>query len=170
MRLSQEKRVDLIVEAFASIVDDFPAWDLDIYGDGPLREDIAQLIDELAPERIHLRGFTNTPYEVLGGADLFVSASWIEGFANAVWEALACGVPVVALECGAAVRSLVRHGIDGLIVDDDSPQALASALASLMGDDDARRAMAARAPQVLTRFSIEVALEKWDALFADVVG
>lgn len=170
MRLSQEKRVDLIVEAFASIVNDFPAWDLDIYGDGPLREDIAQLIDELGTGRIRLRGFTNTPYEVLGGADLFVSASWIEGFANAIWEALACGVPVVAVECGAAVRSLVREGIDGLIVDDDSPEALASALASLMGDDKTRRAMAARAPEVLTRFSIESALEKWDALLGDVAG
>jgi glycosyltransferase involved in cell wall biosynthesis len=169
-RLSPEKRVDLIVRAFASIADDFPDWDLDIYGEGPLREDLARLIDELAPVRIRLRGFTNTPYEILGGADLFVSASWIEGFANAIWEALACGVPVVAVECAGAVRSLVREGIDGLIVDDDSPEALASALASLMGDDERRKAFAGRAGEVLSRFPMELALKKWDALFADVAG
>jgi GalNAc-alpha-(1->4)-GalNAc-alpha-(1->3)-diNAcBac-PP-undecaprenol alpha-1,4-N-acetyl-D-galactosaminyltransferase len=168
MRLSQEKRPDLLVNAFAGIAGDFTEWDLEIYGVGPMREDLAELVDELAPGRITLRGFTDTPYEVLSSADLFVSASWIEGFGNAIWEALACGVPVVAMECGAAVRSLVRDGIDGLIVDSDSPEALASALTSLMGNDTARRAMAARAPEVLTRFSIESALEKWDALLGEV--
>ncbi len=170
MRLSQEKRPDLLVNAFASIAGDFPEWDLEIYGVGPMREDLAELIDELAPGRITLRGFTDTPYEVLSSADLFVSASWIEGFGNAIWEALACGVPVVAMECGAAGRSLVRDGIDGLIVDSDSPEALAAALASLMGNDAARQTMAARAPEVVTRFSIESALEKWDALLGDVTG
>lgn len=170
MRLSPEKRGDLIVRAFASIASDFPEWDLDIYGDGPERDYIAELIDELAPGRIRLQGFSDNPYAVLGGADLFVSASWLEGFGNAVWEALACGVPVVALECGAAVRSLVRDGIDGLIVDGDSPEALASALASLMGNDTARQALAAHTREVLQRFSIESALRKWDELLEDVIS
>lgn len=169
-RLSPEKRIDLLVCAFASIAGDFPEWDLEVYGDGPLREELAQLVDDLAPGRIQLRGFTETPYAVLGGADLFVSSSWVEGFANAVWEALACGVPVVAMECGAGVRLLVRDGIDGLIVDADSPEALAFALASLMSNDAARAQMAARAPEVLERFSIESALKKWDALLGEVVA
>lgn len=169
MRLSPEKRPDLLVRAYAIIAGDFPEWDLEIYGVGEMREELAEIVHELAPGRIQLRDFTDTPYEVLGGADLFVSTSWIEGFGNAIWEALACGVPVVALECGAAVRSLVRDGIDGLIIDSDEPAALASALASLMGNDEARQAMAARAPEVIKRFSIESVLEKWDALLGDVV-
>jgi glycosyltransferase involved in cell wall biosynthesis len=170
MRLSPEKRPDLLVRAFAIIAGDFPEWDLEIYGVGPMLEELMEMVDELAPGRIQLRDFTDTPYEVLGGADLFASASWVEGFGNAIWEALACGVPVVAMECGAAVRSLVREGIDGLIVDSDEPKALASALASLMGNDEARQAMAARAPEVIKRFSIESVLEKWDALLGDVVS
>ena len=170
MRLAQEKRVDLLVRAFASIARDFPEWDFDIYGDGPLRDYITELIDELAPARIRLRGFTNDPYAVLGNADLFVSASWLEGFGNAIWEALACGVPVVAMECGPAVRSLVRHGVDGLIVNSDSPEVLGSALASLMGNDTARRALAARTPEVVERFSVESALGKWDELLEDVIS
>jgi glycosyltransferase involved in cell wall biosynthesis len=170
MRLSQEKRPDLLVQAFASIAGDYPDWDLEVYGVGPMREELAQLVDDLAPGRIQLRGFTDTPYEILSRADLFVSASWVEGFGNAIWEALACGVPVVAMECGTAVRSLVRHGVDGLIVNSNRPEDLASALASLMSNDAARAQMAARAPEVLERFSIESALKKWDALLAEVVA
>lgn len=168
-RLSSEKRVELIVRAFANVADDFPDWDLDVYGEGPLHDSIAQLIDQLVPGRASLRGFTHDPYYVLRNADLFVSASWLEGFGNAIWEALACGVPVVALEAGAAVRSLVRDGIDGLIVDGGSA-GLATALASLMKNEPARRAMASRAREVLERFSFDSALQKWEALLADVVG
>jgi glycosyltransferase involved in cell wall biosynthesis len=167
-RLSAEKRPDLFVRAFASIAHDFPEWDFDVYGEGPLRAPIAGLIDRLAPGRIQLRGFTNTPYDVLRNADLFVSTSWVEGFGNSIWESLACGVPVVAMEAGAAVRSLVRNGIDGLIVTHNNVEALASALASLMHDDHKRKLFAARAPEVLTRFSIETSLRAWDQLLDKV--
>jgi GalNAc-alpha-(1->4)-GalNAc-alpha-(1->3)-diNAcBac-PP-undecaprenol alpha-1,4-N-acetyl-D-galactosaminyltransferase len=169
-RLSPEKRVDLLIRAFASIAGDFPEWDLEVYGDGPLYASLSRLVEELAPGRVHLRGFVNGPYAILGGADLFVSSSWVEGFGNAVWEALACGVPVVAMDCGASVRALVREGVDGLIVRTESISALASALASLMGDDAARKALAARAPEVLTRFSIESSLKAWDALLDNVAA
>ncbi|MBC8031783.1 MAG: glycosyltransferase [Pyrinomonadaceae bacterium] len=169
-RLGREKRPELLVRAFARIAGDFPEWDLEMHGDGPMRDFIARYISELAPGRIHLHWFENAPYTILNGADLFVSASWVEGFGNAIWEALACGVPVVAMDAGAPVRALVRDGVDGVIVNTNSTPALASALASLMADDTARQALAARAPEVLTRFSIESALEKWDALLDKVAG
>jgi glycosyltransferase involved in cell wall biosynthesis len=99
-RLSADKRPDLSVYAFASIAGDFPDWDFEIYGDGPMRATVANIIQKVAPGRIHLRGFTHNPYDVLRGADLFVSSSWVEGFGNSIWEAMACGVPVVATEAG----------------------------------------------------------------------
>ena len=167
-RLSEEKRPALLVRAFASIAGDFPEWDLEIYGMGSLQETLAGLVEELAPGRIHLRGFVRDAYAALNGADLFVSSSWVEGFGNAIWEALACGVPVVAMECGPPVSSLVRDGIDGLIVRNTTE--LASTLASLMNDDARRKALAERAPEVVTRFSIESSLQAWDDLIADVSG
>lgn len=167
-RLSEEKRLDLLIRAFAEIAGKFPEWDLEIYGNGPLHAHLAGLIDRLAPGRAHLHRFTHYPYRILRGADLFASTSWIEGFGNAIWEALACGVPVVAMECGAPVRSLVRDGVDGVIVPLES--ALAQALASLMEDDRARMALAARASEVLTRFPIESSLRAWDALLDKVTA
>jgi glycosyltransferase involved in cell wall biosynthesis len=169
-RLSPEKRPALMVRAFASIAADFPNWDLEIYGVGPLSDPLAGLANELAPGRIHLRGFTKDVYTILTGADLFVSSSWVEGFGNTIWEALACGVPVVVTDCGAAVRSLVRDGVDGLIVRERGIRGFAAALGSLMKDDARRKAFAARAPEVLTRFSLESSLAAWDALLEKITG
>ena len=164
-RLSAEKRPEFLVRSFASIARDYPDWDLEIYGDGPQRNMLEHLIEELAQRRIRICGFSNEPYEVLATTDVFVSASRIEGFGNAIWEALACGVPVVAMDAGPAVRALVRHDIDGVIVSQNTMAALADALASLMSDETRRKAYASRAPEVVERFSFESALEQWDELF-----
>ena len=162
-RLSADKRPDLSVYAFASIAENFPAWDFEIYGDGPMRATVANIIERLAPGRIHLRGFTKNPYDVLRGADLFVSTSWVEGFGNSIWEAMACGVPVVATEAGTTIRSLVRDRIDGIISNDTVP-ALARDMATLMRDDQKRAAMSKRAREVVDRFSLESSLSAWDKL------
>jgi glycosyltransferase involved in cell wall biosynthesis len=167
-RLAHEKRPELVVRAFASIANDFPEWEFDIYGDGPLRSWITNLIDKLAPGRIHLHGFTADPYNVLSSADLFVSTSWVEGFGNSIWEALACGVPVVATEAGSAVRALVRDGIDGVIVADASVESLARSLAAIMRDEQTRQALAMRAVEVVTRFPREASLSAWDNLLETI--
>ena len=167
-RLSHEKRLMLLIRAFATIAAEFPQWDLEIHGDGPLRSYLTRRISEVTPGRVKLYPFVDAPYDILRGADLFVSTSWVEGYGNAIWEALACGVPVVAMDAGASVRSLVRDGVDGLIVREDRGSKLARALASLMQDDAAREAMAMRAPEVIHRFSFESALAKWDELLDEV--
>ena len=167
-RLSSEKRPEFLVRSFASIAPAYPDWDLDIYGLGPQRNFLEHLVEKLAPDRVHFHGFTSEPYEVLANADLFVSASRIEGFGNAIWEALACGLPVVAMDAGAAVRTMVRHGIDGVVVSEQTMAALADALAGLMGDEVTRKAYASRAPEVLERFPFEAALAKWDELLRSI--
>ena len=75
---------------------------------------------------------------------------------------------MVAMDSGARFGRWCRR-IDGLIVRPYGKAALAAALASLMGNDAARQSLAARAPEVLNRFSMEAALRQWDELLAQVV-
>ena len=166
-RLSSEKRPTLLLNTFASIADRYPSWDLEFHGLGPQRNTLEHLAEQLAPPgRIKICGFTNDPYSVLSQADIFVSTSWVEGFGNSIWEALACGVPVVATEAGPSVRALVRHEVDGLIVTQSGGAALAAALEDLMSDEARRKRFAARAPEVMDRFSMPAALSSWDELLS----
>jgi glycosyltransferase involved in cell wall biosynthesis len=77
---------------------------------------------------------------------------------------MACGVPVIALDAGPAVDRIVRHEIDGLVVKNNSVGALAAALERLMKNETERSRFASRAPEVVNRFSMQAALQKWDAL------
>lgn len=166
-RMSSEKRVEWIVRAFAAVAERYPNWDLEIYGNGPQRNFLEHLAEDLAPPgRIRICGFSREAFHVLAGADIYVSASWIEGFGNSIWEALACGVPVIAIDAGPSIARLVRHEVDGLVVRDDSVRGLTVALERLMKNEDERKTFASNAPKVVERFSMQAALQQWDELLS----
>jgi glycosyltransferase involved in cell wall biosynthesis len=90
-------------------------------------------------------GFERDVLACVRGADLLVNPSLSEGMPNAVLEAMAMGVPVVATDVGG-VPELIMHGETGLLVPAGDPAALARAVVSALGDRDAsaRRAASAR--------------------------
>ena len=166
-RLSSEKRVEWLVRAFAALADRYPDWDLEVYGNGAQRNFLEHLAEDLAPPgRIRICGFTHEAFRVLAGADIYVSASWIEGFGNSIWEALACGVPVIAIDAGPSISRLIRHEVDGLVVRDDSVAGLTAALERLMKNESERKKCASHAPEVVDRFSMQAALQQWDELLS----
>jgi|SRR5688572_6076553 len=166
-RLSSEKRVEWLLRAFAALAERYPDWDLEVYGLGPQQNFLEHLAEDLAPPgRIRICGFSDDAYRVLGDADIYVSASWIEGFGNSIWEALACGVPVIAIDAGPSIGRLVRHEVDGLVVRDNSVAGLTAALERMMGNEVERKKFASHAREVIKRFSMQAALQQWEELLA----
>lgn len=166
-RLVAFKRLNLIIRAFAHIAARHPGWRLDIWGEGPQRDFLESVIAQVGvDDRIQLRGHAHDVYSALRGSDLFAMASTTEGFPNALCEAMACGVPPVVIDCGAGVREIVRHGVDGMLVQADGPVQFADALDRLMSDDEERERLAARAPEVVERFSAEKVMRRWEEVVA----
>jgi len=170
-RLAPEKGFDLLLEAFAALAGSRPQWSLVILGEGPERQRLEAQRRALGLEgRVLLPGATAEPAAWLRRAELFALSSRFEGFSNALCEALACGVPAVAFDCPSGPAEILRHGVDGLLVPPEDTPALAAALGRLMDDEPLRRAMAARAPEVLERFGLEPVLDQWEALLAQAQG
>ena len=71
-----------------------------ILGEGRERRELERLVSRLGLEgRVILPGHMQNPYPIVGAARLFVSSSNLEGFPNALIEAMALGCPVVATDC-----------------------------------------------------------------------
>jgi glycosyltransferase involved in cell wall biosynthesis len=100
-----------------------------ILGDGPLREDLEELIQKnnLA-KSIRLLGFHENPLKYFSKAQVFVLSSYVEGLPNVLVEAMACGCTPVSTDCPTGPREVLEDGKYGYIVPVRDPEAMASAI------------------------------------------
>lgn len=164
-RLAREKRTDLLVDAFGIAAASQPELRLLLVGDGPLRGEVEQRASAGAlAGRVHLTGRLPR-LDALARArasDLFGFASQTETQGLVLAEALAIGLPVVALE-GPGVRDSVRDGVDGMVVvagEEGAGAALARAVREVASDAGRRVAWARAAADGAERFSASVWIDR----------
>jgi glycosyltransferase involved in cell wall biosynthesis len=158
-RLAPEKNWDTLMHAFAKVYAQHPKLQLVLIGDGPARSTLEELAAELGvAEHVTFTGslpFEDVPCH-LKAADIFVFASVTETQGLVTIEAMAAGLPIVAVD-GSGTRDIVEHGKQGLLVEND-PDALAKGIEKLLLDS-----------QQLKRFSNN-ALKKSKIFDVDQLG
>lgn len=152
-----------LLAAWASVRAAHPTAELLLVGDGPERAAIDAAARTVGGVRV--LGSRGDVPAILGLSTLVVQASHQEGLPNAVLEAMAAGVPVVATDVGGT-RELVVDGETGTLVAARDPRRLASALIDLLGDAP-RRAHMGRAAQVRARthFSTDAMVTKYEDVY-----
>ena len=167
-RFHPNKQFSLLIRAFAAVAPDHPEWRLTIWGDGPLRPVLERQIAECGlSDRIALPGRTDTPWDSLAQSDAFALTSSVEGFPNVLLEAMALGLPCLAVDCPSGPREMTRGGQDGLLVPLGDEAALVASLRRLLGDAALRDELAGKAVQsVRSRYALPAVLDRWDEIFA----
>ena len=162
-RLSPEKDHETLLRAFASLLGTHPAR-LVIVGDGRERARIEESIAMLGlAGRVTLAGYLPDPASVLARASLFVSASRHEGLGNALIEAMALGVPVVATDAPHGPREILLGGRLGALVPVGDAEALADAMAAALDTPVPAQALRARAAD----FTVERAAARFAGLLRE---
>jgi glycosyltransferase involved in cell wall biosynthesis len=167
-RLDPVKDYGTLLQAMVDVPE---AANLVIAGSGPMENELRRLSDELGLEdRVQFLGFEPNVLRWMRVANGFVLASRWEGLPMVVLEAAACGVPVVATDV-PGTREVVVDGVTGLLAAQGNATALAKAMTRMMEmPGEERRAMGERARQfVLERYSLDAALDGWEALYAELL-
>ena len=127
-RLNKQKNHEKLIRVFSELSKKNPSLVLLIYGEGEEKDNLLNLISQLnLNNKVILMGRTENVLKALQESDIFMLSSDYEGMPNALMEALAVGMPCISTDCPTGPSSLIRNGIDGVLVrtDDEMQEAIA---------------------------------------------
>ncbi len=169
--LRPEKRLDLLLRAFAQVRHHLPGMKLLIVGSGPVLPQLEALRDELSLTADCV--FESSKIEVapwMRALDIYVMSSETESFPNALLEAMACGCAVVGSRVGG-IPELITDGLSGFLFESKNVEDLATALAKLILDPSLRRRLGAQAANFAQdTFSVEVNARRNESLYRSLLG
>jgi glycosyltransferase involved in cell wall biosynthesis len=171
-RLRYYKGLDTLLLALSRL----PGVALTVVGDGPMRRPWEMLAQELGlTGRVVFVGDVNDAdlpgWYRRAGIFVLPANARAEAFGTVLLEAMAAGLPCVTTELGTGTSWIVQHGITGLVVPPNDPEALASAIEVLMRDHDLCRAMGqgGRA-RVEQHFTIEQMIQGVEDVYQQALG
>lgn len=131
-----QKRHDLLIEAFSTVLLEHPEYKLLIFGDGPDKEDDILMINKFKLDgRAILMGAKQNILSYINDSECFVLSSDYEGMSNSLLEAFLSGIPCVSTDW-PGVEDIITNGIDGLVVKRGSAKQLASAINYIIDNPD----------------------------------
>jgi glycosyltransferase involved in cell wall biosynthesis len=164
------KRHDVLVAAFAQVRASHPHTHLVLVGDGPLRQAVAAQASDLGiASAVHFAGPRADVERILPALDQFVLTSDTEGMSNAILEAQACGLPVIAGAVGGNVE-LIRPYKTGILVSTGTADAYAAALSEMAGDLPRCRCLGAAARAYAKQHcSVDTMAESYENLYRQLL-
>lgn len=116
-RIDENKNHEMLIRAFAKIADEFPEYQLIIYGEGDKRKAMQELVLQMGlKDRIFLPGSIEHVAETIYKTRVFVLSSNTEGMPNTLIEAMLMGLTVIATDCPCGgPAELIRNGVNGLL-------------------------------------------------------
>ncbi|MBK6792296.1 MAG: glycosyltransferase [Anaerolineales bacterium] len=169
-RMDPEKRLEFIVEAFDLIADRVPNAHLVFAGDGGSRKDVeARAAATHAKDRIHFLGMVNRAElpDIFHDADVFLSASTTEVHPISVIEAIASGLPMVAVQ-DEAFEGMIDHGLNGYLVPLDV-NVYANTLADLLPDRERLKTFGVHSTKLSEKYSIESQVKALEKLYLEAI-
>jgi glycosyltransferase involved in cell wall biosynthesis len=168
-RLRPQKGIEVLIQAMPAVLQAVPGVRLLVIGDGPQRPELEALAVGLKVQQaVDFLGERTDVPDLLAGLDLYVHPAYFEGMPNAVMEAMAAGLPVVATDVDGA-RELITSGETGWLVPPGKPETLAAQITSVLQDrDSARRIGTAAAALMAENYSIEQMVGAFDQLYRDL--
>lgn len=168
-RLCPFKGFDTLIHAFNILQKTHPNLTLTIYGEGKERQKLEDLIGSLTlQDKVSLPGVIQNIHDALREADLFVFPTLYEGFPNALCEAMAIGLPVIASDASGNV-DIVQDGTDGRLFPVGDTEALARIVGELINDEAQRLRLGENAQRVCERFHTNHIFSLWDQVIGEAI-
>lgn len=158
------KGFDMLIKAFAKLKEN--TWKLVILGDGPHREELQNLIDELGlKDKVSLPGIIKDVEWYYKKASIFVLSSRTEGFPGVLCEAIGYGCASIAFNCLTGPSDIIEHNFNGILVDPENVDKLSQAIQRLIDNPEFRSSLSAHSQEIRSLLDIKTISNEWIKLF-----
>lgn len=169
-RFDYQKGFDDLIKAWSIVYKENSNWILNIYGEGALKRNYQELINELGLGNVV---FLKNPIldieYVYYEHSILAMTSRYEGLPMVLLEAQACGLPLVSYDCMCGPKDIVVDGINGFLVEQGNIDSMSNALLRLMHEEELRKKMGANAKRNSCQFNESLIMKKWITLFTNLM-
>ena len=168
-RLHKQKGFDYLIDAWKLLHQKHKDWTLEIYGDGPLRQDLQEQIDYNHLQNVVLlKGKTNNIVNKYLDSSIFILSSRDEAFGLVITEAETCGLPIVTFDCPSAPAELVEDGKNGYVVPLEDVRAMSDKICKLIENEKLRKEMGMKSKELSKKFQKETIMNIWEHLYSQL--
>lgn len=170
--LGEQKNWEHAIQSFRLFSKTHPQYYFEIFGEGPMRDELQMIIDSDAElrGRVFLRGFSNQVSQIMLSSKMYVSSSIYEGISNAMLEALALGVPSICTDCPVGgARMFINNKENGILVPVNDVFALSEAMTLVADNEALAESLSKEAKKIIDRISPDKVLNQWEILMQEVV-
>lgn len=169
-RLSEQKDFPALIRMWKKVVEQYPDWQLEIWGKGEMENALQQQIEELKMEdKVLLKGFTPEPIQKMSQASMYLLSSKYEGLPLVIVEAMSVGLPVVSYMCPTGPKDIIDDGHTGFLIPNGDEDAFVEKVCKLIADEELRQKMGQEALKASENYRIERIAQRWMELFQQLL-
>ncbi|MBR6124362.1 glycosyltransferase [Candidatus Saccharibacteria bacterium] len=165
-RLTEQKNLPLLIDAFELLHKEYPSYSLTIYGEGELKSYLIEYVQrKRLSDCVSLPGFSKDIHKEMASAFMYVSSSDYEGISNSMLESLGVGLPCVCTDCpvgGAAM--VIENEKSGLLTKVGDVYGLYNAMKKLIDNSSMALSISTLSREVNNEFSLEKITARWSEL------
>ena len=166
-RIAPVKGFDELIVAWKEVYQQFPDWQLHIYGQDYLgtQEQLRQQIEQNGLQAVvHFKGCVADLPKMMLDYSIYAMSSVTECFPMVLLEALSVGLPIVSYDCPYGPRNILAHNEGGLLIRTRRPEFLATGIMRLIDDRHLRIHLGRKAKQRSSRFATDTVMQLWLSL------
>ncbi len=174
-RISREKNLIMLVDAFSMLHNEYPEYELYIYGDavsdftdGYLEEIENRIKQNQCENSVHILPSRKDIHDEIKDYAMFVSSSDFEGMSNSMLEAMALGIPCVCTDCPAGgTRAIIKDGENGLLVPVKDAKKCYTAMKKIIESPELAEKISKNAAKIRDDLSVNIIIEEWMEIIND---
>lgn len=168
-RFSKQKGIDILLNIWQQIYQDYPDWTLKLVGGGELEEEVLHYIKNNKLQNVVLEGFHTCTTQFYDSASILCMTSIFEGWGLVLTEAMSRGCIPIAFQSFKSITDIIDNNENGILISPFNQKEYINNLKSLMNDKFKRDRMSIKAIEKSKKFNIENIGKEWEKLFTSII-